>query len=26
MSPPTALSVDWGLDTYVELISAAAAD
>lgn len=25
MSPPTALSVTWGLDTYVELISEAAA-
>lgn len=25
MSPPTALSIDWGLDTYVDLISAAAA-
>ncbi|MFD1504077.1 iron-siderophore ABC transporter substrate-binding protein [Georgenia yuyongxinii] len=25
MSPPTALSIDWGLDTYVDLISKAAA-
>ncbi|WP_230977409.1 iron-siderophore ABC transporter substrate-binding protein [Georgenia yuyongxinii] len=25
MSPPTALSIDWGLDTYVDLLSKAAA-